>query len=82
MEPKNVTTVLDMRIAQGLKGIPYGQIKIVRGTLENGSPDYALFVNDDYLGSLDGAINDQQGILAGLGKIRVLVGLLSEDAWT
>lgn len=75
---QNVKTLVDMRIAEEIKGVPHGQIKIVQGEQSDGTTDYALFINDEYLGSLDGVVNAQQAILAGLGKIRELLVLLSE----
>jgi hypothetical protein len=75
---QDVKTLLDMRIASEIKGVPHGTVKIVRGKLQNGTVDYALFVNDEYLGSLEGVVNEQQAILVGIGKIREMVALLSE----
>ncbi len=75
---QNTKTLIDMRIAQGIQGIPYGQIKLVRGVLATGAPDYALFADNEYLGSVDGVINEQQAVLVGVGKIRELLALLSE----
>lgn len=74
---REVKTLLDMRLATEIKGIPSGTFKIVEGKLADGTMDYAFFVNDEYLGSIEGAGNAQQAILVGLGKIRELLGLLA-----
>lgn len=72
---QNVKTLIDMRISQNIDGVPHGTIKIVSGQID-GKPDYALFVNDEYFGSLDKVVNEQQAVLAGIGKIRELLAFL------
>ena len=70
-----VKTMLDVRISRKFDGIPGGQIKLVRGDFGN-DPDYALFVDEQYLASLPDVQDDQDAILKGLEAIHRLVKLL------
>lgn len=79
---QHVKTLLDLRIVPDIKGIPHGTVKLVQGEVDSGEADgkidYAIFVNDEYLGSLE-ASTEQEAVLAGLMKMRDLL-LLSSDA--
>jgi hypothetical protein len=44
---ESTKTVLDLRIPEGVKGVPGGAIKIVQGTHINKVVDYSVFVQDD-----------------------------------
>ncbi len=78
---QHVKTPLDLRIASDIDGIPHGIVKLVEGEVTSGEADgkidYAIFVNDEYLGSLE-ASTEQEAVLAGLVKMRDLLILLSE----
>ncbi len=78
---QHVKTPLDLRIASDIDGIPHGIVKLVEGEVTSGEADgkidYAIFVNDEYLGSLEASI-EQEAVLAGLVKMRDLLILLSE----
>ena len=78
---QHVKTLLDLRIAPDIDGIPHGTVKLVEGEVTSGEADgkidYAIFVNDEYLGSLE-ASTEQEAVLAGLVKMRDLLALLSD----
>ena len=78
---KYVKTLLDLRIAPDIDSIPHGTVKLVQGEVTSreadGKIDYAIFVNDEYLGSLE-ATTEQEAVLAGLVKMRDLLILLSD----
>ena len=78
---RHVKTLLDLRIAPNIEGIPPGALKLVQGEVAvgdaDGKIDYAIFINDEYLGSLE-ASTEQEAVLEGLVKMRDLLVLLSE----
>lgn len=67
---KNVVSLLDLRFAQGIIGIPFGQIKVVRGETDTGEQDYAIFADDEYIGSIPDITSDQQAIQVGIERIQ------------
>ena len=70
-----VETIVDLRIASG--SVPQGQFKIVKGNID-GSPDYAIFADDEYIGSFEAA-TEQEAVCEGLTKIRELLEHLRMD---
>jgi hypothetical protein len=78
---KHVTTLLDLRIAPDNKGIPPGTLELVRAELAGGEADgkidYAIFLNDEYLASLE-ASTEPEAAFEWLVRIRDLLLLFSQ----
>ena len=79
---QHVKTLLDLRIAPDLEGILDGNFKLVQGEVAGGAADgkidYAIFVNDEYLGSLE-ASTEQEAVLMWLLKMRDLLLLSGQE---
>ncbi len=70
-------TLVTLHIAPDIKGIPSGTIELQQVERPDKTIDYTLIVDGDELGSLPGVVNEQQAVLAGLGKMRELLVELS-----
>jgi hypothetical protein len=64
---EQTTTLLDLRVDSVIKGVPQ-RIKVVKGIQADQSVSYALFIADEYQGSLSEASSDQQAVLFVLDK--------------